>query len=145
MPRCYLGLGSNLNYPKRQLNRALQALQKQNRLMVVERSQPYLNPPMGVKAQPMFYNMVICIETSLSPHALLKICKQIEQKQKRIHKKKWGSRTIDIDILFYGKQTIQSPALKLPHPEWYKRDFVRIPLLELMYFTKDHATLKIYS
>ncbi len=143
MPRCYLGLGSNLNYPKRQLNRALQALQKQNRLMVVERSRPYFNPPLGVKAQPMFYNMVICIETSLSPNILLKKCKQIEQKQKRIHRKKWGSRTIDIDILFYGEQKLRSQALTLPHPEWHKRDFVHIPLSELLYFAKDRATLKV--
>lgn len=141
MPRCYLALGSNLNSPKRQLSRALSALQRLPKLMITQRSKIYFNPPMGVKAQPMFYNMVISLDTSLSPTALLKACQRIEQHQQRVRKKKWGARTIDIDILFYGDQVIRKHNLMIPHPEWFKRDFVCIPLAELQR-QPDHVRMK---
>lgn len=103
--------------------------------MIRQQSTVYFNPPMGLKSQPMFYNMVICIDTSLSPQALLKACLRIEAKQKRVRKKKWGARSLDMDILFYGDRTIRSKNLTIPHPEWFKRDFVLIPLAQL------HSTL----
>ncbi len=134
-------MGSNLNSPKRQLNRALFALQRLSNVMITERSKIYFNPPLGIKAQPMFYNMVISIHTSLSPAALLKACQCIERQQQRIRKKKWGARTIDIDILFYGEEIIRKPNLIIPHPEWSKRDFVRIPLSQLQ-IQPDHVRMK---
>src|SRR3990167_7179375 len=99
MPDCYLGLGSNLKFPKRQLRLALQDLQKSKNILIKTVSSFYFSKPIGIKAQPNFYNLVIKIQTNLSPLILLSVLKQIEQKQNRIPKKKWGSRTIDIDIL----------------------------------------------
>lgn len=139
MPRCYLGLGSNLKSPRRQLNRALHALKKQHQLIVVACSGFHLTKPIGVRAQPMFYNIVVCVETRLSPLALLKVCQRIEQQHKRVRKKKWGTRTLDIDLLFYGNLVQKTLSLTLPHPEWSKRDFVCIPLFELQHFSKNNA------
>ncbi len=131
---CYLGLGSNLKYPKRQLQHAIASLRKLPRSIMTGISNIYVNPPMGVKAQPMFYNQVMQINTSLPPLQLLKHCKQIEQDQGRVYRKKWGSRTIDIDILLYGDRIIKTRQLTIPHPELLNRDFVLIPLLELYEF-----------
>ncbi|MDP3560932.1 MAG: 2-amino-4-hydroxy-6-hydroxymethyldihydropteridine diphosphokinase [Legionellaceae bacterium] len=131
MSLCYLGLGSNLKSPKRQLNQAIATLRTLPKSIIIDISTVYFNPPIGVRAQPMFYNLVIALQTSLPPAHLLNFCKKIEQKQRRICKKKWGPRTIDIDILLYGNQIIQTPSLTIPHPEMLQRDFVLIPLLEL--------------
>lgn len=86
---------------------------------------------MGVRAQPMFYNIVIAMQTALPPHQLLQYCKKIERNQGRIHKRRWGARTIDIDILLYGDISMNKQALCIPHPQMLKRDFVLIPLLEI--------------
>lgn len=86
---------------------------------------------MGVRAQPMFYNIVVAMQTALPPHHLFQYCKKVERNQGRIHKQRWGARTIDIDILLYGDQSITTHALRIPHPHMLERDFVLIPLLEL--------------
>lgn len=131
MTLCYLGLGSNLRCPTRQLNQAIAALRRVPHTIIVKCSQVYINPPMGLKAQPMFHNMVVGIHTKLSPHRLLDYCQQIEQRQQRIRQKRWGARTLDIDILLYGEQMISTPRLSIPHPGMLERDFVLIPLREI--------------
>ena len=131
MTLCYLGLGSNLNAPKRQLKRALRNLHLLPRTSVVKVSKTYVSRPLGVRSQPVYYNIVVAIQTNLSPHRLLKLTQTIEQKQQRIHKIHWGARTVDIDLLLYGDRTIQSPLLTIPHPQMLKRDFVLVPLLEI--------------
>lgn len=128
---CYLGLGSNLKHPKRQLNRALQALQHLPRSTITQRSSVYSSQPMGVRAQPSYCNMVIAIQTSLPPLILLGHCQSIENKQQRIRKRRWGARTLDIDVLLYGNQSIRTRNLTVPHPHLFERDFVLIPLQEL--------------
>jgi 2-amino-4-hydroxy-6-hydroxymethyldihydropteridine diphosphokinase len=75
--------------------------------------------------------MVVCGLTELSPLELLKKCQQIENRLGRVRNEHWGSRTIDIDILAYGEECIDSEILKIPHPEMEKRSFVLVPLLEL--------------
>ena len=87
---------------------------------------------MGVRAQPNYCNQVIAIQTTLSAHALLRHCQSIENKQRRIRKRRWGARTLDIDILLYGKHVINTHDLIVPHPEMLKRDFVLMPLLEIL-------------
>lgn len=132
MVLCYLALGSNLNQPKRQLKRAIKSLTREPRVTVIESSSVYLSKPQGVVSQPKYYNMVILINTKLTPFNLLKCCQKIENNQLRVRKKRWGARTIDIDILLFGDTKINKPNLCIPHPEMFKRDFVLVPLLEIM-------------
>jgi len=131
MTRCYLGLGSNLQSPIHQLQRAITALRQLPHSRLVGLSSIYFNAPVSLCAQPMFYNMVIALNTSLSPHRLYHYCQQIERRQGRVRKKKWGARVIDIDLLLYGQQTVHTHVLQIPHPYMLKRPFVLTPLLEL--------------
>lgn len=131
MALCYLALGSNLRSPHRQLSYALEALRQIPRTCIHARSRYYHTKPMGVRAQPDFLNMAVALHTSLSPYRLLHYCKFIEQKQRRVHKKTWGARTLDIDILIFDQYRITQPTLTIPHPELLKRDFVLLPLLEI--------------
>lgn len=134
MTRCYLGLGSNLRVPKRQLVHALESLRKLPRTIITETSSIYLSRPLGVRAQPTYYNMVVAIQTSLPAKRLLRHCQSIENTQQRIRKVHWGARTIDIDILLYGNKTITFNELIIPHPHMLSRDFVLIPLFEIAPF-----------
>ena len=131
MVLCYLALGSNLRSPHRQLRNALEALRQVPRTCIQDQSHFYATKPMGVKAQPDFLNMAVAINTSLSPARLLHYCQSIEQKQHRLKKKKWGARTLDIDILLFGQDRFSLPKLSIPHPELLNRDFVLLPLLEI--------------
>lgn len=131
MTRCYLGLGSNLRAPKRQLRQAIHGLCKLPRTVVSHRSSLYVSHPCGVRSQPQYYNMVIALDTSLPPQQLLTRCLALENKQKRLRKKRWGPRTLDIDLLLYGSQKIDNHRLTLPHPRMLERDFVLVPLLEI--------------
>lgn len=131
MPRCYLGLGSNLQSPIRQLRIAIKSLQQMQNLCIKKISSLYFNQPIGIKAQPMFYNLVLEITTTIPPLRLLKQLKLIEVQQNRVTKTKWGARTIDIDILFYGTLCIKTKNLTIPHPEIANRDFVLIPMQEI--------------
>lgn len=131
MVDCYLGLGSNLRGPRRQLNRAVASLRTLPRSTILKQSRVYFTTPVGVRAQPHYCNQVIVIQTTLPAHALLRRCQAIEQKQHRIRKRRWGARTLDIDILLYGQHVIQTHDLVVPHPEMLNRDFVLVPLLEI--------------
>ena len=131
MPIVYLALGSNLNMPRRQLSNAFKNLRTLPRTCLHTRSKIYLTKPMGVKAQSNYFNVVVTIKTQLSPYAIFLQCKKIEQKQRRIHKKIWGSRSIDIDILLYGHISMQKHRLTIPHPQMMCRECVVVPLLEL--------------
>ncbi len=131
MTRCYLGLGSNLSTPTRQLNQAVNALRKLPQTMITGQSRIYLSQPLGIRAQPTYCNMVIALQTKLPPFRLLYYCQAIEKQQQRIRKKHWGARTLDIDVLLYGNQSIHTHHLTIPHPHMLNRDFVLIPLVEL--------------
>ena len=125
----YLGLGSNLGDRQDNLDRALAFLSRRLRLEKV--SSMYDSEPVGNVEQPRFLNLVCQVNTNLSPTALLALVKGIENKLGR-----WGGasdapRTIDIDILFYGDQVIETPELVIPHPRLTKRAFVLVPLVEI--------------
>ena len=126
----HLGLGSNLGNRQDSLKQACVELESlpllQFRVSPIYESEPLLKMP-----QPKYLNMVVCGLTELSPLELLKKCQQIENRLGRIRNEHWGSRTIDIDILAYGEECIDSDILKIPHPEMEKRSFVLVPLLEL--------------
>lgn len=131
MTRCYLGLGSNLNSPERQLRKALEELRLLPQSTIIKVANFYRSKAWGRKAQPNFVNTVVAINTSLNPQQLLKFCQKIENKQGRIRKLRYGARTLDIDILLYGKQNISVRNLIIPHPRMMERDFVIKPLLDL--------------
>ncbi|KTD55835.1 2-amino-4-hydroxy-6- hydroxymethyldihydropteridine pyrophosphokinase [Legionella santicrucis] len=128
---CYLGLGSNQKSPERQLCKAIQSIRTLRLTAVTKISSFYWSKAWGLKSQQNFCNAVIEINTRLSPLQLLSACQQIEEKQGRVRKKRWGPRIIDIDILYYEKRVIQSKKLIIPHPYIQLRDFVLIPLKEI--------------
>jgi 2-amino-4-hydroxy-6-hydroxymethyldihydropteridine diphosphokinase len=127
----YIGLGSNLNKPKQQIKTAVMALHATKDVQVVNLSSLYQSPPVDDSKQPDYINAIAQVDTHLTPLELLYVCQDIETKQHRIREKKWGARTIDLDIIIYGVQVIASKQLIIPHPEMMNRAFVLIPLAEL--------------
>lgn len=131
MMNVYIGLGSNLNHPLKQIEQALDNLAAHPEIEIRAVSSFYGNPPMGPADQPDYVNAVANIATTLSATNLLKFLHSIEQKQHRQRIIKWGPRTIDLDILLYGNQQIDLPNLIIPHPGLMQRVFVVLPLLEI--------------
>jgi len=128
----YLGLGSNLKQPAKQLRRAIEWLQRQQGIQVLNSSPWFHSAAWGVTEQPDFINAVVAIATTQPPLQLLKTIKRIEYRlMQRLPEKRWHARCIDIDILLYGKQCIHRPELKIPHPLITARCFVLHPLLFL--------------
>ncbi|MCQ8878996.1 2-amino-4-hydroxy-6-hydroxymethyldihydropteridine diphosphokinase [Pseudoalteromonas shioyasakiensis] len=132
MELVYLGLGANLNAPRDQLNNAVVALQGLPDSEFVAVSHHYASKPMGPQDQPDYVNAVAAIRTSLSPEQLLDLTQQIELEHGRVRKQeRWGPRTLDIDILLFGEQLINTERLTVPHYGLTEREFVVYPLLEI--------------
>jgi 2-amino-4-hydroxy-6-hydroxymethyldihydropteridine diphosphokinase len=127
----YIGLGSNLNDPKQQIKSAVISLNKSNNIKVTGLSSLYQSKPMDGSQQPDYINAVCRVETHLTALELLYVCQDIELQQHRVREKKWGARTIDLDIIIYGAQVIASKKLIVPHPGIIDRAFVLIPLHEI--------------
>jgi 2-amino-4-hydroxy-6-hydroxymethyldihydropteridine diphosphokinase len=125
----YLGLGTNLGNRIQNLRAAQMALPPQ--VQVLRTSRIYETPPWGFIAQPTFLNQVFEVQTDLTPLALLEYLKAIEVNLGRIPTFRYGPRQMDIDILFYGDQVIESPKLTIPHPRLSERAFMLVPLTEL--------------
>jgi 2-amino-4-hydroxy-6-hydroxymethyldihydropteridine diphosphokinase len=128
----YVGLGSNLDDPVRQLRVALAALGALPRTRLIASSALYRNPPMGPPDQPDFVNAVAGLLTTLPALELLHGLQSIEDAQgRRRDGPRWGPRTLDLDLLIYGDAELRSEALTLPHPGLVERPFVLVPLLEV--------------
>jgi len=127
----YLGLGSNLNQPKKQLEKAMDTLNALSGCRWLSASSFIESLPQGPQDQPNFINAVVAIETCLSPMDLLRACQAIELRLGKQKKRDWGERVIDIDLLLYGQQIIDEADLIVPHPNMLTRDFVLLPLLEI--------------
>jgi 2-amino-4-hydroxy-6-hydroxymethyldihydropteridine diphosphokinase len=125
----YLGLGSNLGDRQANLDQALEFLGQRLRLKKV--SSIYDSEPVGNIEQPRFLNLVCEVVTNLPPKGLLALAKGIENKLGRIGGRSGAPRTIDIDILLYGNEVMNSPELTIPHPRMTKRAFVLVPLVEI--------------
>lgn len=130
MPRCYIGIGANLNGPEQQIIEAVTALAALPDSKLVALSSLYGSKPLGPQDQPDYLNAVAAIDTQLEPLALLDLLQAQEQIQGRIKKRHWGERNIDLDILLYGDLQMRSERLNIPHHELDKRSFVIIPLSE---------------
>ena len=127
----FIGLGSNLQGPRKQINTALNSLDDLSETKVLRISGFYQSKPLLEMPGPDYLNVVCKIETKLSALDLLSQCQQIENKQHRVREIRWGSRTIDLDILVYGEEVISTKELIVPHPEMIKRNFVLLPLFEI--------------
>lgn len=135
MVTAYVGLGSNLHNPVRQLKRALVQIQRLPGTTISAISPFYRNPallPEGVaEPQPAFVNAVAELRTALPPRSLLRMLLHIEHKQGRRRSYRWAPRTLDLDLLLYGQQCLQTSELILPHPELWRRAFVLYPLRDI--------------
>ena len=126
MTTIYLGLGSNLGYRRRNLERTLMELKRG--VTIAAASNLYETAPLYVVEQPPFLNAAVRGETALPPLDLLHFVKQLERELGRVPTERYGPRLIDIDILFYGHQTVDLPYLTIPHPRIAEREFVLRPL-----------------
>lgn len=126
----FLLLGTNLGDRLGQLNRAHHAIEQQIG-SIAARSAVYETEAWGNPDQPDYLNQVLHVETALSAEILLDVVHQIEKALGRDRKEKWGARVIDIDILFYGNEQIETPDLHIPHPHIPERRFVLVPLAEI--------------
>ena len=127
----YIGLGSNLKGPKEQEEKALRALSEAKETTLLSVSSFYQSKPLLDMPGPNYLNVVCKIETDLSALDLLNFCQEIEDNQRRVRRVKWGSRTIDLDMLLYGDQILSTKKLTIPHQEMINRAFVLLPLFEI--------------
>ena len=131
--RAYIGLGSNLAHPRRQLAYALARLARVAGVRMREASPHYVTAPIGGGPQPDYVNAVAAIDTTLPPRALLDRLQRIERVQRRRRESgvRNAPRTLDLDLLLYGARRIHSPRLTVPHPRMHERAFVLKPLTDI--------------
>ena len=127
----FIALGSNLHDPLMQVERALRQLAERPGVRVLRVSSWYGNPAVTDEPQPDYVNGVAELETALPPLSLLAVLQAIETAQGRRRESPNAARTLDLDLLLYGNQTLRRPQLQLPHPRLGERDFVLYPLLEI--------------
>jgi len=130
--RAYLGIGSNLGDRLAYLQGAVDGLAATDGISVVAASAVIETDPVGPE-QPDYLNAVIAVDTTLTPHELLAVCQRLEAEAERVRQERWGPRTLDVDIVLYGEETVDTPDLQIPHPRWEERDFVLAPLADLGY------------
>lgn len=132
MTRVFIAIGSNLDDPVGQARRGIEALKSLPHTQFIQASQLYSSSPMGPQNQPDYINAVVEVETQLSPLELLDSTQTIELEQGRVRKdERWGPRTLDLDIILFGDQTIDSERLTVPHYGMKVREFVLYPLAEI--------------
>ena len=131
METAYIGVGSNLGQKLDNCQEAISRMDDLNECHVGGFSSFYATEPVGVEDQDSFINLVVRLNTALSPETLLKKLLGLEAGMGRIRRKKWDARVIDLDILMYGSRIIKLPDLEVPHPLMHERRFVLVPMMEL--------------
>jgi 2-amino-4-hydroxy-6-hydroxymethyldihydropteridine diphosphokinase len=129
--KVYVGLGSNLGEREALIRQALEELDGLPDTQLLRVSSLYDTEPVGETQQPNFLNAAAELETALEARRLLWNLLLIERRLGRVRTTPWGPRTIDLDLLLCGDQTIDEHDLKVPHPELTRRSFVLVPLVEL--------------
>ncbi len=129
--RAYVALGSNLGDRAGHLAAARAALAKLPDTEVVAVSAVEETTPLAGMAQPPYLNQMVLLETRLTPRELLEACHEIERARDRVRGERWGARTLDVDIVRYGRRRVTEPDLIIPHPELPNRDFWLRELAEL--------------
>lgn len=128
----FIGLGSNLSEPAKQLTSALSAINRLPDTKIIQCSSLYASKPMGPQDQPDYVNAVAELHSELEPLVLLSSLQQIEHKHGRTRNgERWAARTLDLDIILYDKKIIALPDLIVPHPGMKEREFVLYPLFEI--------------
>lgn len=124
--RAFLSVGSNLGDRRRYLRHAVESLPD-----VVAVSPVYETQPLGGPPQDEYLNLIVELDTELSPNALLGVCHRIESSADRVRDVRWGPRTLDIDIIWMDGVQLDDSRLTIPHPRWKERRFVLAPLRDL--------------
>ncbi|MDN5005191.1 2-amino-4-hydroxy-6-hydroxymethyldihydropteridine diphosphokinase [Bradyrhizobium sp. GCM10027634] len=133
MASVLIALGGNVGDVRATFKKAIAHICGMAQATVVARSSDYATPPWGDADQDSFVNACVEIETDLDPHALLFVMQKVEQKFGRTRDKdrRWGPRTLDLDMIAYDDVSLQKPDLTLPHPRLFERAFVLVPLAEI--------------
>ncbi len=132
MVKTFIGLGSNLANPEQQIRQAIAHLQQVPKSELVAVSPLYKSTPLGGMAQPDYINAVAQLDTTLSPLQLLDALQTIETQQGRVRsEERWAARTIDLDLLLYDEEIINTERLIIPHPGLLQRSFVLYPLYQI--------------
>ena len=133
MASVLIALGGNVGDVGATFQKAVAHICGMARAALIARSSDYATPPWGDEQQARFINACIEIETSLDPHALLFVLHKIEKKfgRDRTAERRWGPRTLDLDLIAYDDVSLQTPELTLPHPRLFERAFVLVPLVEI--------------
>ena len=128
----YLSIGTNIGDRKRNLQEAVLLLTKMENLQVVQVSSIYETAPVGYVDQDAFLNIAVYVKTTKSAEEMLAACQSVEQELGRVRLIRWGPRIIDLDILLFNQENIESEHLIVPHARMYERAFVLIPLMEVV-------------
>ena len=132
MTLAYIAIGSNLASPLEQVNAAVQALGEIPQSKIVAVSSFYRTPPLGPQDQPDYLTAAVVLETALNAETLLDNTQRIELQQGRVRKaERWGPRTLDLDIMLFGHETINTERLTVPHYDMKNRGFMLWPLFEV--------------
>jgi 2-amino-4-hydroxy-6-hydroxymethyldihydropteridine diphosphokinase len=131
MPIAYIGIGSNLGDKSRNCRQALDLMGLVSGGRLKRWSRWYMTRPVGVEGQEWYLNGVASLEAGISAHELLARLLAIESTLGRVRTKKWGPRIIDLDLLLFGEEIIESEDLRVPHPLMHLRKFVLVPMVEL--------------
>ena len=136
MKTAFLSLGSNIDNPKQQILTAFARIKKHKCLHSAVSSKLYYSKPLGPQDQPDFINICIRLQTTLSASLLLDVLQWLELKAQRRRVRHWGERSLDADLIYYQHDNKEYPwqhsRLTLPHPEYINRDFVLLPLREVL-------------
>jgi 2-amino-4-hydroxy-6-hydroxymethyldihydropteridine diphosphokinase len=133
MANAIIALGGNVGDVRATFGRAIANICGMAQAALLARSSDYATPPWGEEDQPRFINACVAIDTSLDPHALLFVLHKVEQKfgRDRANERRWGPRTLDLDLIAYDNVVLDKPELTLPHPRLFERAFVLVPLAEI--------------
>jgi 2-amino-4-hydroxy-6-hydroxymethyldihydropteridine diphosphokinase len=134
MAEALIALGGNVGDVRSTFDRALATLCDGADVRLTARSSDYSTPPWGVEDQPPFVNCCASVATGLTPHELLTRAQAVERAfgRDRANERRWGPRTLDIDLLAYDDVAVNEPDLTLPHPRLFERAFVLVPLAEIV-------------
>lgn len=126
-----IGIGSNVGDKAGNIARAVDMLCADGAVRLVAMSRLYRSAPWGIQEQDWFVNGAAAVATDVTPHDLLQRCLAVEDAMGRVRSVKWGPRLVDVDVLTYRGETIDTPDLKVPHPFIEQRSFVLVPLLDI--------------
>ncbi|MFJ7729822.1 2-amino-4-hydroxy-6-hydroxymethyldihydropteridine diphosphokinase [Neobacillus sp. NPDC097160] len=138
----FIALGSNIGNRYDNITSAIKLLTGNPEIKLVNYSSVYETDPVGYEDQDLFLNMVIEIQTALSATELLELCLETELELGRKREIRWGPRTIDLDILTFNQENIETEKLTVPHPRMAERAFVMVPLVEIDPNHKIHGLEK---